>query len=318
MVLVMILVVACLHVISGVLLTAAQPQWPMLVGFAGVAYTLGLRHGFDADHIVAIDGTTRQLLARGRRANGVGLYFSLGHSTVVLLLALWLARATAAGRAGWPWLRTIGGAIGLVVSSVFMLTLAAVNVLIVRDTLRAMNAPDGCVAVVGAGPAGGVVTRMFGRALRLVGRAPQMYLVGCLFGLGFDTASEIALLAIAASAAAHALPLRAVLVLPLSFAAGMALVDTAEGMFMLRAYAWALDEPARRARYNLVVTGLTAVAATVIAGLELSGAASNLGQLNSLLLGASVVAVFPLVWIAAVTIARVRGTTEMRNERLSA
>ena len=316
MTLVMILVVACLHVIAGVLLTAAQPQWPMLVGFAGVAYTLGLRHGFDADHIVAIDGTTRQLLARRRNASGVGFYFSLGHSTVVLLLALWLARATAGGRAGWPWLRTIGGAIGLAVSAVFMLTLAAVNVLIVRDTLRAMRTPAGCVGVIG-GPAGGAVTRLFGRALRLVGRAPQMYFVGCLFGLGFDTASEIALLAIAANAAVHALPLQAVLVLPLSFAAGMALVDTAEGMFMVRAYAWALDEPGRRARYNLVVTGFTAIAATAIAALELSGAAGNLGQINSLLLGVGVVAAFPLIWIAAATIARVRPSTEVRDARLS-
>ena len=305
MVLALVVVVACLHAVAGLLVAAAEPQWPMIVGFAGVAYTLGMRHGFDADHIVAIDGTTRQLLARNRSANGVGFYFSLGHSTVVLLLVLWLARATEPARASsWSLLRALGGQIGLATSSAFMLVMAVLNALIVRDTLRAMRGGRGAPTTSPGGP----MARLFGRVLRLVRRAPEMYVIGFLFGLSFDTASEIALLAIAASAAAHALPLRAVLVLPLSFAAGMALVDTAEGMFMLRAYAWAQHEPARRARYNLVVTGLTAVAATVIAALELSGAAglATIGSTSFATVGLAVVTAFPLIWLCAALYARLR------------
>lgn len=262
--------VAGLHAITALLLIGAQPHWAGVLGFAGIAYALGMRHGFDADHIVAIDGTARHLIARSRPAGGVGFFFSLGHSTVVLLLALWIARATQSTGRILPALRHAGGDVGLLVSSGFMLLVAALNVAIFRDTWRATHASTQNVAAREP-RLGGVMTRVFGRLLRLIDRAPQMYFVGFLFGLGFDTATEIALLAIAATAAAHALPMRSVPVLPLAFAAGMALVDTAEGLCMVRAYAWAQDDPARRARYNLVITGFTAIAAVAIGLLQLSG-----------------------------------------------
>jgi len=297
-----IVAVACLHVAAGVLLVVAMGHWPMLVGFAGLAYALGMRHGFDADHIVAIDGTTRSLLAQRQRAQGVGFFFSLGHSTVVLLLALWIAHATEAAGRFLPTLRAIGGDVGLAASSAFMLLTAVLNLMIFRDTLHAADDPSAS----NESPRGGVMARLLGRVIRLVRRAPQMYFVGFAFGLGFDTASEVALLAIAATVGAHALPMLAVLVLPISFAAGMALVDTAEGMFMVRAYSWAQDEPARRARYNLVVTGFTAVAAVMVGAMEIANLSWLGGNVGSTVLGAAIAATFPMLWMIAALNAHVR------------
>jgi high-affinity nickel-transport protein len=303
--------VALLHLVAVTLLLVARPHWPMLLGFAGLAYALGVRHGFDADHIVAIDGTTRQLLAQRRSARGTGFYFSLGHSTIVLALAVWIAHATQTGARQLPLLRTFGSGVGLLASSVFMLLMAALNVLIFRDTLKAThNIADGA-----APPAPvGVMTRLFARVLRLITRPPQMYGVGLLFGLGLDTASEIALLAIAAAAGAGNLPLGAVLVLPLSFAAGMSLVDTAEGMFMERAYGWAQHQPARRARYNLVVTGFTALAAASIGALECSNASWNGAPIDSTAIGVVIVGTFPLVWLGAAIVARMRERRTSRSD----
>jgi high-affinity nickel-transport protein len=307
MVVALVCAVLSLHTAAALLLAAAGVHRTMLLGFAGVAYTLGMRHGFDADHIVAIDGTSRQLIARGRNANGVGFFFSLGHSTVVLLLAVWVARATQAAGRELPFLRVIGGSVGLATSSAFMVLVAALNVMVFRDALHATR-DDGLRSTSSATTpfGGGLMTRIFGRVLRMISRAPQMYVVGFLFGLGFDTASEIALLAIAATAGAHALPISAVLVLPLSFAAGMAFVDTAEGLFMVRAYGWAQRQPSRRARYNLVITGFTAVAAVTIGVVELAAASGVRASLDPTMLGASIAGAFPLLWIASAINARMR------------
>jgi high-affinity nickel-transport protein len=299
-----IAIVAVIHLVAALLFVGAVGQSPTLAGFAGLAYMLGMRHGFDADHIVAIDGTTRGLLARGRDANGVGLFFSLGHSTVVMILALWVAHATQRAGEMLPVLRAVGGDIGLAASSVFMLLTAALNIVIFRDTLHAVRHPEG--NEYSAPPSGGLMWRIFGRVLRTITRAPQMYFVGFVFGLGFDTASEIALLAISATAAVHALPLHAVLVLPLAFASGMALVDTAEGMFMVRAYGWAQDQPVRRLRYNLVVTGFTIAAALTIGAMQLANFAWSGVSFDSTLVGVTIVLVFPLAWLAAAVSARLR------------
>jgi high-affinity nickel-transport protein len=310
--------VSALHALAAVLIIVAKSHWPMMLGFAGVAYALGLRHAFDADHIVAIDGTTRQLLARGRNASGVGFFFSLGHSTVVLALALWVAHATQAGARRLALARDFGGGFGLATSSAFMFLVAALNVLIFADALAALRATKASGA--GGGELdvprspGGIMSRVFAPALRVVTRAPHMYLVGFLFGLGFDTASEIALLAIAATAGARDLPMPALLVLPLSFAAGMSLADTAEGFFMSRAYAWAQDEPARRARYNLVVTGFTAVAAVTVAALELSGFSWGRTSLDPTVVGLIIVGAFPVLWVIAAMNAR---APQRRRDRAS-
>lgn len=296
--------VALIHLVAALLFATSIGPSPMLAGFAGLAYVLGMRHGFDADHIVAIDGTTRGLLARGRNANGVGFYFSLGHSTVVMILALWVAHATERAGEMLPILRAVGGGIGIAASSAFMLLTAALNIVIFRDTLRAVRSPAGSEAA--APPAGGLMWRVFGRVLRTITRAPQMYFVGFVFGLGFDTASEIALLAISATAAAHALPLRALLVLPLAFTSGMALVDTAECMFMVKAYGWAQNQPVRRLRYNLVVTGFTIAAALTIGAMQLANLAWSDVSFDSTAVGVTIVLVFPLAWLTAVLSARWR------------
>jgi high-affinity nickel-transport protein len=295
--------VAVIHLVAALLFASSIGHSPMLASFAGLAYMLGMRHGFDADHIVAIDGTTRSLLSQKRDANGVGLYFSLGHSTVVMILAVWVAQATARAGEMLPFLRVVGGDVGLAASSLFMMITAALNIVIFRDTLRAVRNPEPSAADA---PSGGIMWRIFGRVLRTITRGPQMYLVGFVFGLGFDTASEVALLAIAATAGAHVLPMRAVLVLPLAFASGMALVDTAEGMFMVPAYGWAQDQPVRRLRYNLVVTGFTVAAALTIGAMQLASVAWSDISYNSTLIGVAIVSVFPLAWIAAVISGRLR------------
>lgn len=296
-----IIAVSLLHAFAAVLVIAAKPHWPMVLGFAGLAYALGVRHGFDADHIVAIDGTTRQFVARGRDATGVGFSFSLGHSTVVLVLALWIAHATQTGARELPVLRTLGGAAGLATSSLFMLLMAALNLIVFRDTLRATRRGDDAPVPTPRG----IMSRLFGRVFRLVDRAHHMYVVGLLFGLGLDTASEVALLAIAATAGAQALPMRDVLALPLAFAAGMSLVDTAEGLFMVRAYGWATHHPARRARYNLVVTGFTALAAATIGAMELSSFTWFGTPISSTVVGLGIVVTFPVVWGLAALHSRV-------------
>jgi high-affinity nickel-transport protein len=307
MVLAFVLVVGVLHVVAAVLVIIARAHWPMILGFAGLAYTLGLRHAFDADHIVAIDGTTRRLVANGRRASGVGFYFSLGHSTVVLVLALWIAHAMQTGARELPLLRALGGDIGLAASSAFMLLMAVLNTIVFRDALQASRGGDDTTAtprVVGA------MTRLFGRVLHLVDREPRMYFVGLLFGLGLDTASEVALLAIAATAGAGHLPMLAILALPIAFAAGMSLVDTAEGLMMVCAYGWAQHRPARRLRYNLVVTAFTALAAATIGALELSHFSWESAGISSTMVGFGIVGTFPIVWVVAALYGRIRRRDE--------
>ena len=284
--------VAALHVLAGIALLVARPHWPFVLGFAGLAYTLGVRHAFDADHIVAIDGTTRHLLAQSLDATGVGFWFALGHSTVVMVLALWIAHATRVGAESIAVLRSLGGLFGLATSSAFLLLVAAVNIGIFADTLRAVRRAD---AIVEHKPFG-FAARLFQRPLRMVRRPGNMYVVGFLFGLGLDTASEIALLAMSATAAAQALPTYAIVVLPLAFAAGMSLADSVEGSIIAKAYGWSQGDVVRRARYNLVVTGFTALAAVIVGALELSG----LGQLGapnqSTAIGAAVATVLLGAW----------------------
>ena len=312
MVLALVLLVSALHLAAAALVVAAKLHWPMVLGFAGLAYALGLRHGFDADHIVAIDSTTRQLLARRRDATATGFCFSLGHSTVVLVLALWIAHATQKGAHAVPLVRALGSGLGLATSSVFMFLMAVLNAAIFRDTLSAVRRSE--TPRVASRPIG-LSSRVFGRALAMVDRSSKMYVVGVLFGLGFDTATEIALLAISATAGARALPTAALLALPVAFAAGMALVDTAEGLFMVRAYAWAQYDPGRRARYNLVITGFTAVAAATIGAMELSNASWFGAPATSMVVGACITGAVGAIWMVAAIRARVGGLRTLGRAR---
>jgi len=240
-------------------LLALSASGALTVGAGLAAYALGLRHAFDPDHLAAIDNATRKLIGEGRRPLGVGFFFALGHSTVVLVLALGVGAlgGQIAGEGSTP--HALGGWIGGGASIAFLLAVAALNVVLLARRR--------------GGGGGGLLFRVYGRFTLLVSRPRQMYPVGLLFGLGFDTATELGLLLLAAGAAGAGLPLYAILCLPLLFAAGMSLLDTLQGSAMGRVYGWACAHPARRRRYDLAVTGVSAVAALAIAALELTALA---------------------------------------------
>lgn len=261
--------IALLHVLGwGVLVLLVIPAGIPLGGHGGTlvtlgvgltAYALGVRHAFDADHIAAIDNTTRRLTERGRPADTVGFWFSLGHSTIVVVLCILLTLGiTAIGTAltdDSSALRTWTGIIGPTVSGVFLLIIAAINIASLRHR---------------HGHAGGPVLRMLGPLERAVDRPSRMYVVGLLFGLGFDTATEIGLLALAGAATFEAVPWWAALTLPILFAAGMSAFDTTQGAVMRRAYSW---QPGRRHLgevYALAMTGISVIAAVLIATVQLA------------------------------------------------
>jgi nickel/cobalt transporter (NiCoT) family protein len=247
---------------------------PALAGLGTLAYTFGLRHAFDADHIAAIDNTTRKFLQDGRRSLGVGFFFSLGHSTIVFSLAAGLAVATTTVHSKIPALQQYGGTIGVSVSGTFLLLIGLLNALVLADIL-------GVFRGMKTGRYDeerlekrlreqGLMSRFF---LKRIGdridASWKMYPLGALFGLGFDTATEIGLLALAAGVATHHVPFLASVSLPLVFAAGMSLMDTADGAFMSHAYGWAFSNPIRRIYYNITVTSLSVAVALAIGTIEL-------------------------------------------------
>jgi len=289
---------------------AAFHATPVLLGTALLAYGLGLRHAVDADHIAAIDNVTRSLMQTGQRPVGVGLFFSLGHSTIVIAASA--AIALAAQKFG-PHLHAwhdAGGVIGTLVSVAFLFAIAAANLLVLRTLRRARTA--GAVeettldqALSGRGP----LSRLLRPLFAVIGQSWHMYPLGLLFGLGFDTATEVALLGLSATEATRHLPILAVMVFPALFTAGMALVDTADGVLMLGAYGWAFIEPARKLTYNMAVTMLSVVVALLVGGIEAAGLISDRFSPDSGLLddlGYGIVAVFAASWGASVLITRMR------------
>jgi high-affinity nickel-transport protein len=275
------LAIALLHLLGWGLCLAQAGSHPALLGLGVSAYLFGLRHAFDADHIAAVDDTVRLLVQKGRAPLGAGFFFSLGHSSVVFALALLAAFAASLIRRHLPGLEGLGGLIGAVVSGVFLWVVGLLNLGVLLELLRLWRLHRAGRGQVHCRPhdhahvesllAGrGLLNRLFGRRLtRMVEHSWQMYPIGLLFGLGFDTASEIALLALTAGAAAGRAPLAAVLALPVLFTAGMSLVDTADGVMMSRAYRWALLDPARRLVYNLGTTALSVAVALGIGSVEL-------------------------------------------------
>jgi nickel/cobalt transporter (NiCoT) family protein len=246
-------------------------------GVGLTAYTLGLRHAFDADHIAAIDNTTRKLMNDGQRPLGVGFFFSLGHSTVVFALALLFALGVRvlAGQVqdDGSTLHSATGLIGTGISGAFLYVIAALNLVVLvgivrvlRDMRRGTYSEAELEDLL---QSRGLMNRFLGRFTRAVRKPWQMYPLGILFGLGFDTASEVALLFLAAGAAGAGLPWYAILCLPVLFAAGMSLLDTIDGTFMNFAYGWAFSKPVRKVFYNLTVTGLSVAVALVIGTIEL-------------------------------------------------
>src|SRR5258706_8165534 len=254
-------------------------HYPLLLGTALLAYGFGLRHAVDADHIAAIDAVTRKLMQEGKRPLTVGLSFSLGHSTIVIAATIGIALTALSLHGRFESFRAVGGTIGTMVSAVFLLVLAGVNLVILRDVWRRyrhvqrggeLPADDAHTTA----PAG-LLSRALRPRFRLVTKSWHMYPVGVLFGLGFDTATEIGLLAIAAAEAGKGLPMYSILVFPALFTAGMTLVDSTDNVLMVHAYGWAMDDPRRKLYYNASITFVSAVVAIVIGGVEALGLLSD-------------------------------------------
>src|SRR5947209_15906384 len=317
--------VLALHALGWGLIALYTSRYPLLGGLAVLAYSFGLRHAFDADHISAIDNTTRKLLAEGGKPLGVGFCFSLGHSTIVFGLSIGLALAAGAVHSALPALQLYGGTIGAAVSGVFLLTIGFLNLVVLigivsvgRDLRNGRCEESELESTL---LARGFMSRFFGRPLRLIRASWQMYPVGVLFGLGFDTATEVGLLAITAGAAGGHVPLLAILALPTLFAAGMSLMDTADGVFMSKAYGWAFASPARKIYYNITVTSLSVTVALLIGSIELAQVlVAKLGLSGSFwawlhgldfaVLGYVIVGLFALTWLMAAAIWRWRRIEE--------
>ncbi|MGD1013050.1 MAG: HoxN/HupN/NixA family nickel/cobalt transporter [Acidimicrobiales bacterium] len=285
--------IVALHVVGFTLLIIASSQrygigsGKMLgVGTGVLAYTLGMRHAFDADHIAAIDNTTRKFMSEGKRPMSVGFFFSLGHSTVVFALTVLLglgARALGSQVANsHSGLHHYGGLIGTIVSGGFLYVIATLNAIILFGILRLfVQMREGRFddsELEKHLNARGFMMRFFGPLARSVDSPWKMYPIGVLFGLGFDTATEVAFLVLAGTSVAAGLPFWAILSLPLLFAAGMSLLDTIDGSFMNFAYGWAFSKPVRKVYYNIAITGLSVFVAFYIGTLELMQVLA--GQLN--------------------------------------
>ena len=248
-------------------------NYPVLLGTAALAYSFGLRHAFDADHIAAIDNVTRKLMQEGRRPVGVGLFFSLGHSTIVVALTVAIAVATTTLQDRFDAFKTFGGVAGTLVSAVFLFAIAIANIIVLASVWRAFRTVKSGGRFVEEDldlmlANRGLLGRLFRRFFCLIERSWQMYPLGVLFGLGFDTATEVGLLGVSASQAAQGLSIWSILVFPALFTAGMTLIDTTDSILMLGAYGWAFIKPIRKLYYNLTITAVSVVVAAIVGGLE--------------------------------------------------
>ena len=299
-------------------------QYPMLLGTALLAYIFGLRHAVDADHIVAIDNVTRKLMQQGQQPVGVGLFFSLGHSTIVFGLSVVIALTSVALKQRFSSYQAIGGMAGTAISAGFLLTIAVANLFILISVFRTFRRvrrggrfDDDDLDLILARR--GFFGRLFRSLFRLIEHSGQMYFVGFLFGLGFDTATEVGLLGISATEATAGLPTWSILVFPALFMAGMALVDATDSILMLGAYGWAFVKPIRKLYYNLTVTFVSVLVAFLVGGIEALGLIGDhlnihgavwdqIGALNKDLgtLGCVVVGVFVASWCVSILIYRLK------------
>lgn len=298
-------------------------NYPILLGTASLAYSFGLRHAFDADHIAAIDNVTRKLIQARGGSVGVGLFFSLGHSTIVVLASVALA-AMMAFKSDINALLTVGGVIGTMVSALFLLTIAIANIFILHSVWCAFQRVQRGAALAQedlhtllAGR--GFIVRIFRSLFRLIGRPWHMYPLGFLFGLGFDTATEVALLGISAAEAAKGMSLWSILVFSALFSAGMTLMDTTNSILMVGAYGWAFMTPVRKLYYNLTITFVSVIVALFVGGLEALGLVSDQLDLkgwfwsgisdvnnNFGTLGYIIVGLFVLIWMVSTVIYRLK------------
>jgi len=299
------------------------PSGGFTIGLRLTAYTLGLRHALDADHISAIDNTTRKLMAEDKRPLSVGFWFSLGHSTVVFalsfLFAIGIRALSGSVQHGGSTLHTVTGWVGTGVSGTFLYLIAGVNLVILIGIVKlARELRSGRFneeQLEQRLDSRGLMSRLLGRFTRAISKSWHMYPIGVLFGLGFDTASEVALLFLAAGAAGAGLPFYAILCLPILFAAGMCLLDAIDGSFMNFAYEWSFSKPVRKLYYNITITGLSVLVALVIGTVEFAGLAAEelgahrgfwhwVGGIDLNTLGFAIAGMFVLTWAIALAVWR--------------
>ena len=322
---------ALFNVLAWGLALAASAAYPILLPTAFLAYTFGLRHAVDADHIAAIDNTTRKLMQDGQRPVAVGLFFSLGHSSIVVALSVVIA-ISAGIISDIPSFQEVGSLIGTTVSATFLLVIGLINLVVLIDIYKMFRR-------VSAGGTydeqslddflnnRGLLARIFKPMLRVIRKSWHMYPLGVLFGLGFDTASEVALLGLAATSGATHIPIVLILILPALFAAGMSLVDTTDGILMLGAYGWAYVKPIRKLYYNLNITLVSVLIAFVVGGIEVlsifadkfgltGGIWDFVGNLDFEVIGLAIIVIFVVSWSVSTLIYRWKGYDDLAPERL--
>jgi nickel/cobalt transporter (NiCoT) family protein len=297
-------------------------KYAVVLGTGLLAFTFGLRHGVDADHIAAIDNVTRKLMQEGKRPVAVGFFFSLGHSTIVVFLSILVAIAAALVQSNLPEWKETGGLIGTFVSAAFLYVIGIINLLVLIDIFRMWR------QVTRGGTYSeetleqflaerGMMNRFFGPLVRAIDRSWKMYPLGVLFGLGFDTASEVALLGMSAAAGGAGMPIYYVLLFPLLFAAGMSLVDTTDSIMMLGAYGWAFVKPVRKLYYNMNITLVSVLVALVIGTIEFLSIIADkfsfegtfwswLGDLDFEALGYIIIGIFLASWIGSTLLYKMR------------
>ena len=321
------------NVIAWALALGVSVAYPIMLPTAFLAYTFGLRHAVDADHIAAIDNSTRKLMQDGQRPVGVGLFFSLGHSTIVVALTV-LVAISAGVISDIPAAQQVGGLIGNAVSGTLLLVIGFINLVVLLDIAKMFR------TVKSGGSYSeesledflnnrGLLARLLRPALHLIRKSWHMYPLGVLFGLGFDTASEVALLGLAATSGAGHIPVEFILVLPALFAAGMCTIDATDGILMLGAYGWAYVKPIRKLYYNLNITLVSVVIAFVIGGIEILSIVAHqfsltggiwdlVAGLDFGLIGVAIIVIFLGSWAISTLIYRWRGYDNLLVARTGA
>lgn len=314
---------------------AAFHAHPVLLGTALLAYGLGLRHAVDADHIAAIDNVTRKLMHDGQQPIGVGFFFALGHSTVVVLASIAVATTAQALTTRFAAFRSVGAVVSTLVSAFFLLVVAVMNIFIFASVYRAFRHvraggrymhEDADVLLSGGGLLARILRPLFG----MISSSWHMYPLGFLFGLGFDTATEITLLGISATQASQGMPLWSMLVFPALFTVGMTLIDTTDGILMIGAYGWASVRPIRKLYYNLTMTFLSVVVAVLVGGVEALTLArqtlglrgwfwSFVGRLSDTFgsVGYLIIGVFILTWLGAALVYHLKGYDELGDSEMA-
>lgn len=304
-------------------------HYPLLLGTAFLAYSFGLRHAVDADHIAAIDNVTRKLMQEGKRPVAVGFLFSLGHSTIVVIGSAAIATTTFFLQHRLDTFRSIGGIVGTLVSAVFLFGIAIANLIVLRSIYRTFTRvrkggtygeEDLNLLLSGRG----FLARLFRPMFAMIQCSWHMYPLGVLFGLGFDTATEVGLLGISAAEASKGLPIWSIMVFPALFAAGMSLIDTTDNILMLGAYGWAFVKPVRKLYYNMTITFVSVVVAFVVGGIEGLGLFANQFNLTGVFwatmrrlnenfgtVGFFIIGLFVLSWIVSIAIYKWRRYDEL-------